>query len=410
MTPYLDAGETYVDPGQLALGLLADMGWAVPALTGQRYTAADPVRLLDTRTGLGAGAGRLGAGQAVDLQVTGTAGVPADATAVVLNLTGVSATARTDLRAYPTPVTASPVPLVSTLNLDRGSTRANLVTVAVGNLGRVRLRNSGGSVHVLAELAGWYSPTEGSSFRAVDPVRLLDTRRTASVGPGGTVDLRVGGAGGVPADATAVALTVTAVGATADTDVRAYPATTDPSVVPQVSNVNVASAAAVPNLVLVRVGADGTVRLRNASGRVHLLADLAGYYSPAPDGELFRAVTPRRVLDTRTGLGTPPRSPARLGPGGTTTLTVGGGTTVPRFASAAVLNLTGVSATARTDLRAYPATAPTVPLVSNLNLDRGSTAADLAIVKLGGGSVRIRNTSGTVGVVVDAAGWFGPPA
>ena len=410
MTPYLEAGETYVEPGQITLGMLADMGWAVPALTGQRYTAADPVRVLDTRTGLGARPGRLDAGQTLDLQVTGTAGVPAGATAVVLNLTGVSAAARTDLRAYPTPVTTQPVPLVSTLNLERGSTRANLVTVAVGNLGKVRLRSGGGSVHVLADLAGWYATSAGSSFRAVDPVRLLDTRRGASVGPGGTVDLRVGGAGPVPAAATAVALTVTAVGATADTDVRAYPASGDPEAVPQVSNVNASTAAPVPNLVLVRVGADGTVRLRNASGRVHLLADLAGYYTADPAGDLFRTVTPRRVLDTRVRLGTAAGSPTRLGPGATTTLTVGGATGVPRSATAAVLNLTGVSATAPTDLRAYPATAGTPPLVSNLNLDRGSTAADLSVVKLGAGAVRIRNHAGTVGVVVDAAGWFGPPA
>ena len=116
------------------------------------------------------------------------------------------------------------------------------------------------------------------------------------------------------------------------------------------------------------------------------------------------------MLDTRVRLGTAAGSSTRLGPGATTTLTVGGATGVPRFATAAVLNLTGVSATARTDLRAYPATAGTLPLVSNLNLDLGSTAADLSVVKLGAGAVRIRNNAGTVGVVVDAAGWFGPPA
>ena len=410
MTPYLESGETYVEPGQITLGMLADMGWAVPALTGQRYTAADPVRLLDTRSGLGARTGRLGARQTLDLQVTGAGGVPAGATAVVLNLTGVDATARTDLRAYPTPVTTRPVPVVSSLNLDRGSTRANLVTVPIGNLGKVRLRNSEGSAHVLADLAGWYAPSTGSTFRAVDPVRLLDTRRSAAVGPGGQLDLRVAGTGPVPAGATAVALTVTAVGATAETDVRVYPGGTDAAVVPGVSNVNAPSAAPVPNLVVVRVGADGTVRLRNAGGRVHLLADLAGYYSADPAGDLFRAVTPRRVLDTRVRLGTPATSATRLGPGGTTTLTVGGGTGVPRFATAAVLNLTGVGATARTDLRAYPATATAPPLVSNLNLDRGSTAADLTVVKLGGAALRVRNHSGTVGVVLDAAGWFGPAA
>ena len=413
MTPYLDTGEALVAPGQITLGLLADLGYAVPALAGSRFTAVDPVRLLDTRTGTGAPRGAVGPGRALDLQVGGSAGVPAGATAVVLNVTGVSPTAQTDVRVYPTPVTLSPVPGVSNLNLVPGVTRANLVTVPVGNLGRVRLRNSSGSAHLLADLAGWYAPAAASRFRALDPYRVLDTRRGLggrALPPGGQLDLRVAGTGAVPAAATAVALTVTAVAATAPTDVRVYPAGGPASAVPVVSNVNAPSAAPVPNLVVVRVGPNGTIRLRAGGGSTHLLADVAGYYADDPAGDLFRTVTPRRVLDTRLRLGTPAGTPTRLGPGQAVTLTVGGATTIPRLASAAVLNVTGVTATARTDVRAYPATATTVPPVSNLNLEAGTTAADLVVAKLGGGSVRLRNNAGTVGLVVDAAGWFGPPS
>ena len=413
MTPYLDAGEAYLEPGQITLGMLADLGYAVPALKGSRFTPVDPVRLLDTRTGTGARAGTVGPGRVVDLRVAGAAGVPAGATAVVLNVTGVGATERTDVRVYPTPVTSTPVPRVSNLNLSRSAARANLVTVPIGDLGRVRLRNSAGAVHLVADLAGWYGPTASSTFRAVDPVRVLDTRRglgAPAAAVGGTLDLRVAGSAAVPADATAVALTLTAVGATGPLDVRAYPATDAASAVPVVSNLNVSSAAPVPNLVVVRVGADGRVRLRVTGGRAHLLADLAGHWSADAAGDLFRAVPPRRLLDTRIGLGLPARAPTRVGPGQTATLSVGGPTTIPRSASAAVLNLTGVGATARTDVRVYPATAPTVPVVSHLNLEAGGTAADLVIARLGGGQVRLRNAAGTVGLVVDAAGWFGPPS
>jgi dipeptidyl aminopeptidase/acylaminoacyl peptidase len=87
-----------------------------------------------------------------------------------------------------------------------------------------------------------------AGFTAVSPQRLLDTRTSSGgrgagpVGPGGTVDLTVAGvqtgSGAVPADATAVVLTVTATGGTSGTDVRAYP-TGSPA--PTVSNLNAAA-------------------------------------------------------------------------------------------------------------------------------------------------------------------------
>jgi hypothetical protein len=415
MTPFIENGESIHDVGQIAMGMLADMGYAVPALRGAKYTALDPVRVLDTREGLGAPQARVGAGGVVDLLVAGTRGVPADATAVVLNVTGVAPSAATDVRVYPTPVVLSAVPEVSSINLSPGVARANLVTVPVGNDGRVRLRNSSGTISLLADLAGFYAPTATSLFTAADPVRILDTRsqvgttRTARVGAGEFVDLAVtGGSSPVPAGATAVALTVTAVSATTSTDVRVYPTPAGDATPPVVSNVNVRPGPGVPNVVIVKVGQDGKVRLRNESGGVHLLADVAGWYDASTTGTLFRPVSPSRILDTRSRLGTSSTAPTTVGPGQSVLLRVGGLAQVPSLASAAVLNVTGVSATASTDVRVYPATASTTPVVSNLNLASGQTAADLVVVKLGNRQVRLRNSSGQVGLLADVSGWFGP--
>ena len=41
---------------------------------------------------------------------------------------------------------------------DRGVTRANAAVVRTGDGGRVRLRNNSGSVHLIADLAGWFQP------------------------------------------------------------------------------------------------------------------------------------------------------------------------------------------------------------------------------------------------------------
>lgn len=81
---------------------------------------------------------------------------------------------------------------------------------------------------------------------------------------------------------------------------------------------------------------------------------------------------------------------------------------MPAAATAVVLNLTGVLAAGPTDVRGYPAPATAVPRVSNLNLTGGQTAADLAVLRLGTGGVRLRNSAGSVALLADVAGWFGP--
>jgi hypothetical protein len=410
MTAFVGQNEAKRDPGPVALGMLGDLGWGVPALPGVRYTPIDPVRVLDTRYGTGGFTGRLGAGKTLDVQVAGgSSGVPADATAVVLNLTGIGPATDTDLRVYPTPRSGTAQPLVSNVNIGAGDVRANLVTVPVGDRGRVRILNSGGAPNVLVDVQGWYGATGGSVLEPTDPARLLDTR-TGTAGPlrgGSSIDLRVtGGERSVPDTATAVILTVTAINASGPTDIRVYPTPNDPAAGPPlVSNINITARQIVPNLVIAKIGAGGAVRLYNAAGSVDLVADLAGWYDDSAGGSLFHVLGPQRLLDTRTS------TPTRLGAGEVRDVTVAGASAVPRSgATAVVVNVTGVDATQTTDVAVYPTPADySVPPTSNLNLLPHQNAADLAVVGVGvGGAVRLHNTAGSLAMVVDITGWFGP--
>lgn len=268
--------------------LIADIaGYYVPARAGLGFTSVDPGRILDTRTGLGAPTAKLAGAGSLDLQVTGnlpstggrTVSVPADARAVVLNVTATSVTSATDVRVYPTDADGG-VPTVSNLNLGAGQTAPNLVTVAVGDGGKVRLRNANGSVDLIADIAGYYSAGSSGQFVPVAPTRFLDTRTGAGAAPipttaAGYVDLKAAGTRGVPSGATAVVLNVTATGVTAATDVRAYPAVS--AAVPTVSNLNLAPGTTRANLAIVKAGNDGRVRVRNANGSLQLIADVAGY-------------------------------------------------------------------------------------------------------------------------------------
>src|SRR6478736_248003 len=119
---------------------------------------------------------------------------------------------------------------------------------------------------------GWYAP--------VTPRRVLDTRHGTGAPVGPLTDNRslVLAVSGLPSTTTAVTLNVTATGATANTYLAAYPASLAR---PMTSNMSVRPGQTVATQVTVGVSPDRTVRLYNAHGNIHLIADLAGYFRTA---------------------------------------------------------------------------------------------------------------------------------
>jgi hypothetical protein len=382
--------------------------------TGDAFTPVAPTRVLDTRSGLGeaGGAARLGAGQSLTLHVGGVAGVPLGADAVVLNVTAVSPTAKTYVSAYPADLSAPPV--VSNINLAAGKIVPGLVTVKVDAAGELDLFNAFGSVDLVADVAGYYAATAADTYTALDPTRILDTRSglgapAAALTAGGTTDLQVTGAAGIPADAVAVVLNVTATNPTAATYVQVYPTPVGSPAPPTVSNLNVTAGQSVANAVTVQVGVDGKVRLGNAFGSVDLVADVAGYFSSSSAGSRYTPVTPTRLLDTRSALGQPAGQTGEAGPGGLIDLQLTGADGMPADATAAVFNLTAVAPSAATYLQAYPTPDGGVafPAVSTLNSGPGAVVANLTSVAIGaGGEVRLRNHSGRTDVLADLAGFY----
>jgi len=95
----------------------------------------------------------LGPGDTLSVTVTGLATVPADASAVVLNVTAVTPSAPTYLTVYP----SGTPPTVSDLNPTPGDVEANLVVATVSETGTVTMYNFSGQVNVVVDVAGWYS-------------------------------------------------------------------------------------------------------------------------------------------------------------------------------------------------------------------------------------------------------------
>ena len=114
---------------------------------------------------------------------------------------------------------------------------------------------------------------------------------------GSTLELQVTGVAGVPSDASAVVLNMTAVNAQAPGFATVYPCG---QTRPEASNLNYAAAQTIPNLVIAKPGVGGKVCIYSFAA-IDVLADVSGFF---PAGSGFTPITnPTRVLDSRNGIG-----------------------------------------------------------------------------------------------------------
>jgi hypothetical protein len=278
-----------------ALTGVVQLPWVQPTTTGQALT---------------------GAGSVTELQVTGRAGVPTNATAAVINLTALDSSTAGFVTAYPC---GSALPNVSNLNYVPGGTAtANSATVPIGTGGKICLYTSS-ATNLIADINGWYPA--GSDFTPTTPTRLLDTRPNRT-GAGAVTELQVTGRAGVPTNATAAVINLTALDSSTAGFVTAYPCG---SALPNVSNLNyVPGGTATANSATVPIGTGGKICLYTSSA-TNLIADINGWY---PAGSDFTPTTPTRLLDTRT-----PAAPAGPAPTGQFVETFDGNAGLSRFDS-----------------------------------------------------------------------------
>jgi len=254
--------------------VVADVVGYYPTMSNAAlYHPVQPRRLVDTRT---TAAGKVPAGGSLTVPVAGLGDVPVSATGVIVNVHAVRPAVPGFLAVAPATVGT---PRTSTVTYP-----AALVTVnrAVTGLSAGSLSvYASSSTDVVVDLVGWYGPASGGGQRytAMTPARLLDTRiglgaARGPVGPGGTLALAVGGRGGVPADAKAVVVTLTATGGTAAGFVTAW----GDGARPVTSDLNLLIGSTVANLAVVPISSAGQVQLYNSQGSTHLIADVLGYY------------------------------------------------------------------------------------------------------------------------------------
>lgn len=384
-------------------------------LLPQIYVPLDnPARLADTRPGrpvtAGApeGTGPVAAGAVLEVQVAGVAGIPDDAASVALNLTAVAPQGPGHLTAYPC---GEAPPTASNVNYNTGETRPNAVIARIGGGGKVCIRTHA-TTDVIVDVAGYFPGSDGF-VPLLNPARVIDTRPDrpvvdgapaggAPVAAGTTLEVQVTGLASVPAEATAVAMNVTAVGAQGPGHLAVFPCG-QPA--PATSNVNYGAGETAPNAVVSRIGHDGKVCIQTHA-TTDVIVDIAGYF--VADGGFASLATPARLMDTRPERPTVDGAAAGVGAlQGQTVyeLQVGGRAGLPRSGASVALNVTALLGQEPGHLTVFPC-GEEAPTASNVNYLAGQTIPNAVIAKLGeDGKVCIRAHS-TVDVIVDAFGLF----
>lgn len=380
-----------------------DLGAADAALAGAtaRLVAISPERVLDTRSS--SQFSRLGTNESITVApvtaaVADKAGVAAeDVEAVVVNLTAVDAGDRGWVKVWPA---GEPEPDTSSINMGyAGHTIPNLVTMRLGS-GQALTIKARAPADIVIDVQAVYVRTASATsgrFQPLTPTRAFDSREGSSIPAGGsvTVDLTTVG---VPADASAAVVNVTAARAKA----RGYYTVYVPGeAVPNASSLNVPGANRnVANQAIARLSNGRLAVFSRGGGDV--VVDVIGYMTgpSAPDDSagLFVPVTPARFIDTR--------DQAALTDGCIVRVTVAGRADLPATGiSAIVANVTATQALGQGNL-ALTAWNTGNPGVSTVNmLDAGHTVPNHATSLLGDGAVQVRATTGG-DVILDVVGYY----
>jgi spore germination protein YaaH len=256
-------------------------GYFVVDPAGATFIGLPSTRMVDTRIKQGVSA-PLAANQVTSFQVTGVAGVPANAIAVTGNATITGPTSRGYVLVAPS-ITPGVQPPTSTLNFPAGDTRANNLVVPLdsGNLAVEFVGTTGATTQFVFDVTGYFVPDlSGATFVPLAPGRIVDSRKAQGFkGPlknGSSVAVAASGLASVHSIAIAVVGNLTVTSQTSSGWLSIGPArTTDASTL----NFPLRDDRANGFASLLGPGGTLTVTFGGAKGSsVQVVVDILGYY------------------------------------------------------------------------------------------------------------------------------------
>ncbi|MBL8213482.1 MAG: hypothetical protein JNK87_22380 [Bryobacterales bacterium] len=254
--------------------------------------------------------------------------------------------------------------------------------------------------HAVARFTALGGQTQAGAqtFIPLAPCRLFDTTVT------GTATVSIAGQCGIPAGATAYALTIGVAPVGPLAYLTAWPTG---EAQPLVSTLNAFDGQATANTAIIPAGTNGAVNVF-ATSTTRVTVETSGYFVAGTTGLHFFPVTPCRVADSRAGAGFGGAfgTPALTGARGLPLLQSACG--IPPTAQAVSVNLTAVPRGPLSSLRVYPVGAN--PMGATVQSPLGQIRANAQIVKLGTGAAVNVDSTQTTDFIVDVNGYFAPAA
>jgi hypothetical protein len=378
-------------------------------IVGATYHPITPVRLLDTRTGVGL-TGKLTANTPRTFPVAGRLGIPANASAVTGNVTVVGSSAGWAVYLGPAPVAS---PTTSTINFTTGQVAGNGLTVALsatGSLSATYISSGANTTDLVFDVTGYFtSDGTGQTYHPMNPVRELDSRSGNGLSGKFVAStprtFTIAGRNGVPANAKAVTGNITVVGSTAGWAAYLGPA---PIAAPTTSTVNFTAGQTMGNNLTVALSSTGMLSatyMGPGGATTDIVFDVTGYYTADATGAVFAPITPARVLDTRNGTGLSGTLTAAT----PRTLAVSGHGGVPSGAVAVTGNVTVVNESAGWAVFLGPVATP-APTTSTVNFLVGDVKGNGLNVALSGtgtlSATYVSSPGNTTDLVFDVTGYY----
>ena len=420
-SPAVDAGDgALVPPGaegdQRSRPRIADGRVDVGSVERQRtpfVIGLPPARLLDTRRlatavtvdGRFQGIGPRSSGSELVLQVTGRAGVPADAQAVVVNLTAIRPTEGGFVTVHPCLFNPT---LTSSLNFRVSADTGNEIVVDLDDEGRICLFVQG-VTDLALDLVG-YVPA-ASLYRTIRPSRLLDTRATGitidrrfqnggRLEAGSRLELDVRGRAGISSDAVAVVVNVTAVKPGRKGFLTVHPCL---EAVPNAASLNYQVGVVRGNEIVAQLSSQGTICVFTSES-TELVVDVVGEVTSE---NTYRPVAPARIVETRTGSATIDGRFDAVGArpaNGILRVVAGGRAGVPSSARGVVVNATVVVPENRGYLTVWNCEGDP-PLAASLNHVLGEVVGNELVIDLERGEFCVFTSVGTH-LTLDVVGYL----
>jgi len=381
------------------------MGFNAQQPSGLTFVPVTPCRVADTRNAAGTFGGPALVGNTTrEFDIPNSAcNIPATAQAYSVNATVVPHGFLGFLTAFPCGQT---LPLASTLNATDGRVKAAAAIVPAGTNGGLCFFSTNDTDLVL-DINGYFVPNSSPTalaFFPVTPCRVVDTRLAAGSLGGPSIPANgsrtfpiLSGPCNLPATAKAYSMNFTAVPQGPLGFLTTWPAD-QPQ--PLVSTLNANLGGITANAAIVPAAANGDISVF-VSNPSDVVIDVNGYFAaPAAGGLSLFALTPCRVLDTRTAPVNPPTASAF-------DVSVAlSGCGAPASAQSFVLNATVVPPAPFGFLTLWPQ-GTTQPLVSTLNAIDGAITSNMAIVPTINGAISAFG-SHPVQLILDMSGYFAP--